>query len=118
MCGRKSRPDTDKPTFNNKADTSSTYRSEALNKAKDANGIARAQSPKSTTYVPEIRHGSPTGNKLRQYGYASQTGGSVTIRQDPATKYPDGESQKPHFNAGQTDEKLDQHHYFEKTNKK
>ena len=64
--------------------------------------------------MPEISYGSPTGRMVRENDYQTRDGKSVTFRHDPATKYPDGGTQGPHYNVGPTGEKLKQYHYYEK----
>jgi RHS repeat-associated protein len=83
-------------------------RSSAFNSAKDANGIPTSQQAKQQYMTRDAN----TGKSLRTWDYTNSNGESITIREDRARTYPDGGQQGPHFNAGPTGAKLDQHYYF------
>ena len=55
------------------------------------------------------------GVNLRQYEFKNRSGKEILIREDLPVTYPDGGSQRAHFNSGGKNEtKLRGHHYFEK----
>ncbi|CAF1385508.1 unnamed protein product [Rotaria magnacalcarata] len=77
-------------TFNDRRDTNNESRKAASQNAKDANGITRSQSPTAVTHIPEVRNGFAAGRYMRQNEYNNQYGQLISIREDPAVRYPDG----------------------------
>ena len=98
--------------FGGKADTNSVSSKEAFRKAKDQNGIPRSQQPDKSTIVRE----KGTGKPLKQYEFTNSKGNKVEIRRDNPKQYGDGGKgdQGKHFNAGNKDQKLKQHHNYNK----
>ena len=96
--------------WNGGKDTNNMSRHEALNNAKDANGIARCISPFKTGSIPDRNTGEP----LRTYTFKNDYGQVIEMREDRATVYPKNPigNQSPHFNAGESEEKLKQHHNY------
>jgi HNH/Endo VII superfamily nuclease toxins len=98
-------------------DTQSKSAREALRNAKESNGIPRSAQPDRA-----IKANTPAGKaagldsrNVKQYEYTNSKGEKITIRQDKAAEYGSGGAgdQAPHFNAGQQDSKLSQHHFYE-----
>jgi len=94
--------------FNGKADTQSVTSKQAFREAKDQNGIPRSQQPDRTYNTTDKN----TGENLRTYEFTSSMGEKVQIRKDRPRTYPDGGSQGPHYNAGNSGGKLKQHHNY------
>lgn len=91
------------------SDTKSQTAKEAFRNAKDQNAIPRSQQP-SRQYSTTDKN---TGKPLKTYDFKNSKGENVTIRKDNPTTYPDGGKQGPHYNAGETDKKLKQHHNYD-----
>ena len=96
--------------FGGKNDTQSITGREAFRKAKDQNAIPRSQQPENIKIVRE----KGTGKPLKVYEYKNSEGKNISIRKDNPKIYPDGGIQGKHYNAGDAQEKLKQHHYYEK----
>jgi hypothetical protein len=91
-------------------DSRSPSQGKAWQAAQAANNIPHHSPPLSRKKVEDKN----TGKQLDQWEFQNRDGQNITIRKDPKTKYPDGGTQDPHFNAGPSDSKLKQHHYFDK----
>lgn len=92
-------------------DTRSPTRKQAFNTAKDVNNIPRCQSPNRQYTVPD----KDSGANLRQWEYTNLNGQKIDIREDKPKNYPGGGQQSAHFNAGESNSKLNkQHHYYDK----
>ncbi len=104
-------------SFGGKQDTKSKTANESLRKAKEQNGIPRSQQPDKTIKpnTPEGDAAGLDGRNVKQYEYTNSRGKKVTIRQDKPANYNQGSKgdQGPHFNGGQSGNKLKQHHYYD-----
>ena len=106
-------------TFGAKQDTQAGSANQALNNAKEQNGIPNSQQPDQTV-KPNTPEGNAAGldnRNVKQYEYTNSKGEKVLIRQDKPAAYGQGGTgdQGPHFNAGtptQDKSKLTQHHYY------
>ena len=101
---------TDQKDSREKRDTRSPSREKAWQQTLNANNIPHNASPLSRRKVEDRK----TGQKLNQWEFENTNNEKITIREDRKTTYPDGGVQDPHFNAGPSDSKLKQHHYFDK----
>lgn len=98
-------------------DTKSDNANQALNKAKEANGIPKSAQPDKTIKpnTPDGNAAGLDGRNVQQHEYTNSNGDKISIRQDKAASYGEGGKgdQSPHFNAGPSGGgKLPQHHYY------
>ncbi len=99
----------------NEGDTESDNGNQALNKAKQIEGIPQSQQPDKTikANTPEgAEMGLDPKKNVKQFEYTNSQGQKKSIRQDKAVQYKDGGSQGTHYNSGNSGQKLEKHHYY------